>query len=893
MAVQSGARLGPYEVLSLLGAGGMGEVYRARDPRLAREVAIKVLPENSTTDPDRLRRFETEAKAVGALNHPNLLAVYDTGQHEGAPFVVFELLEGETLRERLSGPLPPPKGLDYAIQIVRGLAAAHEKGIVHRDLKPENLFLTRDGRVKILDFGLAKLRPPLDPGEVDALTPTASVLTDAGQVLGSAGYMSPEQVRGSPVDHRSDIFSFGSVLYEMLSGRRAFRGDTRAETMTAILKADPAPLAEVNGRVPLPFERIVRHCLEKRPEDRFQSARDLAFALEAVGDTGPTKPKAVPWRGHVAAVARKPQLAVVAVAGLLAASLLASWWLSPRPTPQIGGSTQLTFTGGVAGPWPGRGWLGAIFTDGARIYFTDFSKGPGLGPAYVSRAGGEVVHIPSPVDSSQLIGLSPDGGRLLLREWHTALETEGALWVVPTSSGAPKRLADVMAQDAAWSPDGQSLVYARGEELYLSRSNGAQARRLATTPGRAHWIRWSPDGRHLRFTLTDPKDPYRRSLWELSADGADLHVLPFRWGEERPGECCGEWSRDGRYFFFTAFHEKGAGLWMVDETGSVLRGRSWKPRRLTSESFGAAIQSADGKELYAQKGRATVQALRYDPRSRQLAAFPFPNARDFRFSRDGQWLAYVDLRGTNGTLKRRRLDGSQPLELTDGSMELWSANWSPDGTQIAFAGQRPGQPWKAYLVSRDGGVPQEVLGGERNEVDLQWSPDGRSLMFGRPPHFMAEAGLPKAIHIADLKTKQVSTLPHSEGLFAPRWSRDGRHVVAVPLDASKLVIFDFKTAEWRGLAGPGIGVGFDGACRPRCYNPQWSPDGRYVYVEGEGANVVRVALADLRVERVLELADLGPTVKDFTFDGLTPDGSVLLTIGSASSDIHALEWRIP
>ncbi len=236
MPVKPGARLGPYEVLSLLGAGGMGEVYRARDARLAREVAIKVLPEDSTADPERLQRFEQEAKAVGALNHPNLVAVFDTGQHEGAPFVVFELLEGETLRARLAGrALPPPKALDYAIQIARGLAAAHEKGIVHRDLKPDNLFLTPDGRIKILDFGLAKLRPPLDPGVIGVETPTASVLSDAGNVLGTVGYMSPEQVRRSPVDHRSDIFSFGSVLYELLAGKRAFVGASEAETMASIV----------------------------------------------------------------------------------------------------------------------------------------------------------------------------------------------------------------------------------------------------------------------------------------------------------------------------------------------------------------------------------------------------------------------------------------------------------------------------------------------------------------------------------------------------------------------------------------------------------------------------------------------------------------------------------
>ncbi len=892
--IARGDRLGPYEVLGLLGSGGMGEVYRARDPRLGREVAIKVLPADMSSDPDRLRRFEQEARAAGALSHSNLLTVFDTGLHDGAPYIVFELLEGRTLRQALGvGALPPRKALDYAQQIAQGLVAAHDKGIVHRDLKPENLFVTKDGVMKLLDFGLAKLRPALEGVAVETERTTFSQITEAGAVLGTVGYMSPEQVRGNPADHRSDIFSFGSVFYEMLSGRRPFSGDSTPEVMTAILKHDPPELT--NPDLPPGLEGVVRRCLGKRPEERFQSARDIGFALETVRDAGFARPTALPWRGRLAAVARRPQRAAVAIAGLLAASLVASWWLPPRPTPQIAASTQLTFIGAVGAPNPALEWFPALFTDGARIYFNDFSRRPGPGPAYVSRAGGEVVQLPNPLEIGQVVALSPDGGRLLVREWLGPVDTEGALWVVPASGGAPKRLGDVMAHDAAWSPDGQSLVYARGDELHLSRSDGAQARRLATTPGRAHWTRWSPDGRHLRFTLVDPKG-HRRSLWEVSADGTDLHVLPFQWGEERPQECCGEWSRDGRHFVFTAVHEQGAALWMVDETGAVFRGRSWKPRRLTSDSFFsvAAIPSVDGKELYAVESRGTAQALRYDPRSRQLAAFPFPNANVFRFSRDGQWLVYVEWR-TKGTLKRSRLDGSQALELTDGSMEIWTPNWSPDGTQIAFIGKRPGQPYKAYLVSRDGGVPQQVLGGERNELDLEWSPDGRSLMFGRPADIMAESGLSKAIHIVDLKTKQVSTLPHSEGLYGPRWSPDGRHVVAAPLDNSKLVLFDFKTAEWRDLAGPGIGVGFEGACRPACNNAQWSPDGRYVYVQSgtNVTNVIRVALADRRVERVLGVADLGPTVKDFAFDGLTPDGSLLLLTDRGSSDIHALEWRVP
>ena len=291
MALTAGTKLGPYEIQSPLGAGGMGEVYRARDSRLDRIVAVKVLPSSLSADPDQLRRFEREARAVAALNHPNILAVHDIGTHEGAPYMVCELLEGETLRERLQGGvLSPRKAIEYAVQIAQGLAAAFDKGIIHRDLKPENIFLTKDGRVKILDFGLAKVARSGSEvnGTIQTLTSVDVSLTEAGQVLGTAGYMSPEQVRGIEVDHRSDIFVFGSILFEMLSGQRAFKRDTSAETMTAILKEDPRELTEMNRSISPALDRIVRHCLEKNPDQRFQSARDLAFDLEAVSPSSKT-----------------------------------------------------------------------------------------------------------------------------------------------------------------------------------------------------------------------------------------------------------------------------------------------------------------------------------------------------------------------------------------------------------------------------------------------------------------------------------------------------------------------------------------------------------------------------------------------------------------------------
>ncbi|MEX0878719.1 MAG: protein kinase [Thermoanaerobaculia bacterium] len=332
MTLAAGSKLGPYEILSAIGAGGMGEVYRAKDPRLGREVAIKVLPASFSQDADRLRRFEQEAKAAGVLNHPNITAVYDIGSHDGAPYVVQELLEGETLRSALAGgKLSPRKTVDYALQIAHGLAAAHEKGIVHRDLKPENLFVTKDGRLKILDFGLAKLTETEGPGSPGTSLPTETRGTEPGVVLGTLGYMSPEQVRGKPADARSDIFSFGAILYEMLSGKRAFHGDSAADTMSAILKEDPPDLSFTNQNISPGLERIVRHCLEKNPEQRFHSAHDLAFDLDTLSSaTGAAQVD----RGVPAGRSSRARRALLVAAGLavvlaLAAAIL---WSRSRST---------------------------------------------------------------------------------------------------------------------------------------------------------------------------------------------------------------------------------------------------------------------------------------------------------------------------------------------------------------------------------------------------------------------------------------------------------------------------------------------------------------------------------------------------------------------------------
>src|SRR5215813_7409618 len=323
MTIDAATRLGPYEILSPLGAGGMGEVYRARDTRLGRDVAVKVLPSSYSDDKERLHRFEQEACAAGALNHPNILSIYDVGTHDGSPYVVSELLDGETLRKRLSGTaLPSRRAIDYALQLAQGLAAAHEKGIVHRDLKPENIFITKDGRVKILDFGLAKLIHT-NGGESQTDVPTRRADTDPGVVMGTVGYMSPEQVRGQRVDHRSDIFAFGAILYEMLSGQRAFHGDSPADTMSAILKEDPPDLASTNHNVSPALERLIDHCLEKNPEERFHSARDLAFALETLSGRTSLSDQTVTTPSWAPRLIKSRELIAWIVAGIAVVALIA------------------------------------------------------------------------------------------------------------------------------------------------------------------------------------------------------------------------------------------------------------------------------------------------------------------------------------------------------------------------------------------------------------------------------------------------------------------------------------------------------------------------------------------------------------------------------------------
>jgi eukaryotic-like serine/threonine-protein kinase len=578
MSLAPGTQLGPYEIVAPLGAGGMGEVYRALDPRLGREVAIKVLLNSLTRDLDRLRRFEQEARAASALNHPSILAVYDIGTYEGAPYLVTELLEGSNLRDRLvAGPLAPRKAVEYAVQIANGLAAAHEKGIVHRDLKPENIFICRDGRAKILDFGLAKLNLP-DLGDA-TVTSLESPATEAGVVMGTAGYMSPEQVRGEKADQRSDIFSFGAVLYEALSGQRAFPGRTSVDRASAILKDDPPDLLSSGRNIPPAMDRIVHHCLEKNPEERFQSARDLAFHLESTSSVGGSS--------TAASTALKEKrighpLRWIAVLLAIALGSVGAWWLRGRtePAPKPIAFLRLTDFDGLeeAPSFSPDGKYVAFVSDstGSRqIWLRLLSGGP---PLQITNGSGAHLEPRWSQDSSAIIYFTPPPEG----------DAQGAIWEVSALGGAPRQLVSSMSgadvshdgkrmtyfslrgtqmelivsdRDGAnprvvmqatttfsyrqprWSPDDSEIAFLHNQEnwaddVYLVASAGGAPRRLTNESTLMSGVTWSPDGAHLVYSTSRGSTLLylpTLHLWQISKSGGDVRQLTFgEAGDESP-----------------------------------------------------------------------------------------------------------------------------------------------------------------------------------------------------------------------------------------------------------------------------------------------------------------------------------------------------------------------
>ncbi len=663
-----GTKLGEYEVLRLVGSGGMGEVYRARDWRLGREVAIKVVPTFLSHDPERMRRFEQEARAAAALNHPNILAVFQMGTHEGAPYLVSELLEGGTLRDQLvRGPMPLRKAIDCGVQIARGLAAAHEKGIVHRDLKPENLFVTRDGRVKILDFGLAKLTQ--HQSTEGSNEPTLTVGTEPGIVMGTVGYMSPEQVSGKRADHRADIFAFGATLFEMLTGKRAFQKPTSVETMSAILNEDPPGIAQLVQSIPPALQRIVQRCLEKNPEQRFQSAYDLAFALEALSDSGTVA------MTTVAAVSSRRVFLWVPIALILvvlAAVVVAMLWLKRSGAAMDRSAwVQLTnFPDSVAQP--------ALSPDGRMLTFVrGFSTFVAPGDIYIKiLPSGEPVQLTHDNLPKMSPIFSPDGSRIA----YTVLaDFKWDTWVVPVLAGQPE----------PWLPNASGLVWTSPQHLMFSEIKSGEHMAIVTSTesrgdprdiyvpaharGMAHRSYLSPDGKSVLLAEMDNGEwlPCR-----VLAFGGGSPGIQVGW----PHAPCtgGAWSPDGKWVYLSLHAGDNFHIWRQ-------RFPEGTPEQLTSgptEEEGIAV-APDGSSLITSVGLRQRTVSVHDANGdRRISVEGY--AYRPSFSPDGKRLYYRVLQG-----------GTSPFL---GASELWVADLTSGRNQPLL----PGFAVTGYDVSNDG-----------------------------------------------------------------------------------------------------------------------------------------------------------------------------------------------
>ncbi len=884
MSLANGARLGPYEILSPLGAGGMGEVYRARDTRLGREVAVKVLPGTVGSDPDRLARFEREARSASSLSHPAIVTIHDIGSEGGVAYIAMELVPGQSLRARLeAGPLPVRELLRIGSEIAEGLSRAHAAGIVHRDLKPENLMVTEDGHAKILDFGLAKPSRPERSGTVPAEAPTASALTEPGVVMGTVVYMSPEQALGTTVDFRSDQFSLGSILYEMATGTRPFERASAPQTMAAIIQDEPPPIASLNPAIPAPVGWIVERCLAKEPRHRYAATEDLARDLAGVLGRLSAAARTVPGRAGVATRGGRSVWIAGAVLALALAVLgVATWrfrraedaWRNP-----LGGASFTRLT-----DWEGSELDAAISRDGKLVTFLSDRDGPL--DAWVTQVGsGEFANLSRgrfkvlQIDGMRTVGFAEDESHVRVRvgDGHPAPGAGETTWLVPTIGGNPRPFLAKQATELDWSADGTRVAYhtsEAGDPIFVADGSGSNARELCRAGAgiHQHFPTWSPDGRFVYFVRGIPGSS-DLDIWRVPASGGEAERL-----SEHHSEVAYLAFLDSRTLLYTATRPDGggSGLYAMDVERRVPR-----PVSFGLEEYLSIAASADGRRFVATvaqpdrnlwmipiSDRVTTEAeaKRYHVPSVRAAAPRFgPN-----------YVLYVSSRGGQTGLWRFK-DGVET--------ELWSGRdgavpvapaVSLDGSRVAFVVRRDGRS-RLYLMGSGERSPRPLAG----DLDIRdapcFSPDGKWIAVvaatgeDARPLFRVPADGGPAERLVDGVT------------YGPVWSPDGRFIVYGEGRQGRSLELKAVTPDRRPFPMPDLSVSKNG------YSLRFTPNGKaLVVLQGEPReqNFWRL---DLSSGRLTRLTDLRPGFQTYDFD-ISPDGNeILLDRYRENSDVVLIE----
>ena len=819
MTLASGTKLGRYEIRSQLGAGGMGEVYVARDPKINRDVAIKVLPSAVSSDAERLRRFEQEVQATGKLNHPNVLAVYDVETHDGAPYVVYELLEGETLRERLrGGAISARKAVEFALQLANGLAAAHAKGIIHRDLKPDNIFITNDGHVKILDFGLAKLVEPSANATDQSDVVTRKVTTDPGAIMGTAGYMSPEQVRGRVVDHRTDVFSFGTVLYEMLSGRRAFHRDSAIETLNAILNEDPGDLSGTNPNIAPALERVVSHCLEKNPGRRFQSATDIAFALESLSGVAsfPTQPSVTSpsalapsslWTRE-----RVMWLAICAVLIVIAATLAFSNFSRRQPNTHaiqlaLAIPEKITRAANVT-----------VSPDGLRVAFI---AGEGKREIWVRSFDGTSTQPLAGTDDAVSPFWSPDSRFL-------GYFANGKLYKVDASGGRPQVLCDVHEnRGGAWNRDGV-ILFAGPEGLYRVSANGgtpALATKVDPKEEAHRWPYFLPDGKHFVF-LADAGTSENHHIRLGSLDSQETQILfgaITRIAYSPPG-----------YLLYV-----NQGALVAQPFDSEKLKLSGDPTTIAEniaeigENHEFDFSVSDTGVLAYQFGSRKTELMWFDRAGKKLSVLGEPDAyASIAIAPDGKRMlaSMLDADGRQSDIWMIDLSKGNKSRLTFDPHSDGDAVWSPDGHRVVFTSNRGGNGHgNLYVTAANAsGNDEKLLTADADDIPTSWSQDGQYILFLRWSNGRAGIWLLPLTGAAEAKPLLQSTaFDQGAALFSP----NGRFVAYTSNESGRYEVyvqtFPLSGNKWQVSSGGG-GL------------PSWRNDGRelfYLSLDGKVMSV--------------------------------------------------------